>query len=189
MFKSAQGLLQHKARYVVVTPKAQWHEIERLVDRCVWFKVYGIIEALYAQISFKGDFAKEINVCCIEEGIGWQLVNGKIVSRGDERFQQAAKTAASQLQENQRHTVAGHIQSAMKALSERPKANTPGAVAHATSALEWVLHDITGQTMTLGRYLDRHPPLFHLSLKEGARRAIWIRFRYGRTPWERRAGA
>ncbi len=122
--------------------------MERLVDRCLWFKVYDIIEALHEEVFFMGDFAKEINDCCIEEGIGWQLVDGKVVARGDEGFQVAVKTAASQLQENQRPTAASHIQSAVKALSERPKSNTPGAVSQATSSVECVLGDITGEAIT-----------------------------------------
>ena len=46
------------------------------------------------------------------------------------------------------------------------EANTPGAVSHATNAVECVLHDITGQEMTLGGYLDKYPQLFHPALKK-----------------------
>lgn len=147
-----------------------WQEVEYLFYDCDWFKAYDIIEAINKTAQDRGDFsgtyAKAINDCFIEEGIGWQLVDGLIVARGDEGFQQALKTAASKLLDNQRPTAAGHIQSAIRALSERPKANTAGAVAHATSSVECVLHDITGEAMTLGKYLDKHPSLFHPSLKK-----------------------
>ncbi len=144
-------VLRTRAAAESLTIFEKWHEAERLVQKCWWYKVYDIIEALSeAEPFLQAEFAKEINDCCIEEGIGWQLVNGKIVARGDEGFQEAVKTATSQLHENQRPTAAGHIQSAVKALSERPKSNTPGAVAHATSAVECVLHDITGHALTLG---------------------------------------
>jgi hypothetical protein len=156
-------------------------EVTRLMDECEWFKVYDIIEALHAAMSKQDNitrktapryantaatFAAELNGFFIEEGVGWQLVNGQIIARGDEGFQEAVKTADSQLNKNQRPTAASHIKFAVKALSERPAPNTSGAVAHATSAVECLLNDITGQEMTLGRYLDKHPSLFHPALKK-----------------------
>ena len=60
---------------------------------CEWFRVYDIIEALHATFS-KNDgnndqqdalhFADELNGFFIEEGIGWQLVDGQIKARGTE---------------------------------------------------------------------------------------------------------
>jgi hypothetical protein len=58
-------------------------------------------------------------------------------------FQQAVGMAASQLRDTQRPTAAGHIQSAIKALSERPyfrvryatKAMANASVSWASSAL------------------------------------------------------
>lgn len=159
-------------------------EVESLVYGCEWFRVYDIIEAFDKTIEQRGycsgfveeddiggqpierDFSKAINNCFIEEGIGWQLVKGEIVTRGDEGFQEAVKAAASQLLENERPTAASHIDSAIRALSERPKSNTSGAVSHATSSVECVLNDITGQAMTLGKYLDKHSTLFHPALKK-----------------------
>ena len=92
-----------------------WREVQDLVHDCDWFKVYDIIEAFYAAAQRQGDFQKSyaqaINDCFIEEGIGWQLLDGKIVARGDEGFQRAVNMAASQLQENQRPTAASNIQS------------------------------------------------------------------------------
>ncbi len=111
-------------------------------------------------------FTGELNGFFIEEGVGWQLVDGQIVARGDKGFQDAVKMAATQLNENQRPTAASHIKFAVKALSERPTPDTAGAVAHATSAVECLLNDITGQVMTLGKYLDKHQGLFHPALKK-----------------------
>jgi hypothetical protein len=137
---------------------------------CEWFKVYDVIEAIDHDVRGRavnfGDFAKAINQCCVEEGIAWQLINGQIVARGDEGFQEAVKTATAHLQGSSRPTAASHIQYAVRALSERPQANTSGAVAHATNAVECLLHDITGQAMTLGGYLDKYSHLFHPALKK-----------------------
>jgi hypothetical protein len=152
------------------SPGNIWREVEDHVYGCEWFKVYDLIEAFDKATGEQGDFKKDfpnaINDCFVEEGIGWQLVKGKIVTRGDEGFQQAVNMAVSQLRDTQRPTAAGHIQSAIKVLSERPKANTPGAVSHATNAVECLLNDITGEAMTLGKYLDKHPKLLHPSLKK-----------------------
>lgn len=152
-----------------------WREVQYEFYGAEWFRVYDIIEAFYIallELDPHGFFKKPqtfqdaLNAAFSEDGIGWQLIKGQVVARGDEGFQEAVKSAAADLSKNQRPTAASNIQSAVKALSERPKANTSGAVAHATSAVECLLHNITGQTMTLGKYLDKHSTMFHGSLKK-----------------------
>ena len=67
-----------------------WVEVQYLMYGCEWFKVYDIIEALHAHLVETGDptsFAAEINAYFVEEGIGWQLVDGQIVTRGTEAFE------------------------------------------------------------------------------------------------------
>jgi len=153
-----------------------WEEAKEWMYGCEWFQVYDVIEALYGRFErydseeygrhFAERFTDEINRFFVDQGIGWQLVNGQIITRGDEGFQGAVKTADFQLNDNQRPTAASHIRFAFRALSERPTPNTSGAVAQATSAVECVLHDITGHEMTLGKYLDKHPGLFHPALRK-----------------------
>jgi hypothetical protein len=153
-----------------------WDEVQRLIDGCEWFKVYDIIEALHARFV-RNDrenrqqdarrFADAINGFFLEKGIGWQLVNGEIITRGNEAFESTVKTAVAVLEKDAKPTAAGHLQFAINALSARPKANTSGAVAHATNAVECVLGEITGETMTLGNFLDKNPKLFHPALKKG----------------------
>src|ERR1019366_719847 len=96
----------------------------------------------------------------------WQLANGEVVQRGDGAFESTIREADAVLVKSGRPTAAGHLKSARRALSERPKANTAGTVAHATSAVECVLGEITGESLTLGKYLDRHSKLFHPALKK-----------------------
>jgi hypothetical protein len=164
---------------------ALWAQVTSAVKSCQWFHVYDIIEDIYKwlekddeenlRVGGLGDeplahrYTEALNELFLNHNIGWQLVNGQIVTRGNEGFHEAVETATSQLNENRRPTAASHIQSAVKALSARPKPNTPGAVSHATNAVECLLHDITGQAMTLGKYLDKYPGLFHPSLKKSAR--------------------
>jgi hypothetical protein len=161
----------------IVSSKQSRLHLGSLVSTWDWYWVYDFIEQLYSRMAGWSvpetepalpceDLEDLINGYFRHAGIGWELREGKIITRGGEEFQEAVKAAASQLVEDHRPTAAGHIQSAVRALSTRPKANTPGAVSHATSSVECVLNDITGEATTLGRYLDKYPKLFHPSLKK-----------------------
>jgi hypothetical protein len=113
-------------------------------------------------------FGRAINDFFVHEGIGWQLDGeGKVVTRGDENFTESVEGAISLLDATERPTAAQHLRSSRQALSQRPIPNTAGAVAQATSAVECVLHDITGKSMTLGKYLSAFPNLFHPALRKG----------------------
>jgi hypothetical protein len=141
---------------------------KRVLLNCPWFRVYDVIEDIFDQLNFyetdlKTDpteeirtllFQRDINEYFKHAGIGWQLVKGRIVTRGNEAFEGTVKTAVAVLEQDAKPTAAGHLQFAIGALSARPRANTSGAVAHATSAIECVLGEITGEAMTLGKYLE-----------------------------------
>lgn len=143
-------------------------EVEYLVYDCEWFRVYDIIEEINKVFVIRhqwSDYEAAINNCLFEEGIGWKLAGGQVVARGDDAFQQSVGAAVQQLNQSRRPTASTHIQWALKALSERPTANTSGAVAQATSAVESLMSDITGEAMTLGQYLNRYSASFHPALK------------------------
>jgi len=154
--------------------------VRERIDACPWFRVYDIIEAVHRYLvrrdaqndnPLKGAphgpaFEIELNRYFVHAGIGWQLTNGQIVIRGDNAFGSTVSAAVRVLDSANRPTAAGHVKSAMRALSERPKSNTSGAVAQATNAVECVLGEITGDALTLGKYLDRHPKQFHPALKK-----------------------
>jgi hypothetical protein len=155
-------------------------EAQRFLQRCPWFQVYDVIEDIFKQLDFYEEirsdpdeelraypFQDEINAYFMHTGIGWQLLNGEIVTRSDEAFEGTVKTAVAVLEQARKPTAAGHLRFAITALSARPKANTSGAVAQATNAVECVLGQITGQALTLGAYLDKHRSLFHPALKKG----------------------
>jgi hypothetical protein len=156
-------------------------ESKRFLLNCQWFHVYNVIEEILGQLDFYerelrtdpeeetrvGPLERNLNEYFVYAGIGWQLVDCKVVARGDALFEGTVKAAVDVLKENAKPTAAGHLQFAIGALSARPKANTSGAVAHATNAVECVLGEITGQTMTLGKYLDKNPTLLHAALKKG----------------------
>jgi hypothetical protein len=108
-----------------------------------------------------------MNNAFVAQNIGWQLANGRITTRGDETFEDTVRTASRVLKEDAKPTAAQHLASAISALSARPRPNTSGAVSHATSAIECVLGDVTGEAMGLGKYLDKYADLFHPALKKG----------------------
>ena len=146
-----------------------WEEVEYLVYGCDWFKVYDIIEALYESFAEHGRkkggdnaerFGDEINAFFVEEGIGWQLADGEIVTRGTEAFESVVKEATVTLEESGRPTAASHVHEALQDLSRRPKADLPGAIYHAMGALECVARDLAGDSKaTLGEVLKRNPGL------------------------------
>jgi len=72
--------------------------LQRLMSKWDWFLVYDFIERIYAameQWQVQGDgrpedeFAERINAYFQFAGVGWQLDDGKIVSRGSEAFEVA----------------------------------------------------------------------------------------------------
>jgi hypothetical protein len=147
-----------------------WAEVKGLVDECPWFKVYDIIEALHATLARSGEdcggndeviFADEINEFFVEEGIGWQLVDGHILMRGTEAFEAVVTAAMHELEASKRPTAAKHLHEALQDLSRRPQADLPGAAYHAMGSLECVARDLTGdpKATTLGAILKGHPGL------------------------------
>jgi hypothetical protein len=144
-----------------------WDEVQSLMYGCEWYRVYDIIEAFYATFSENDreraetdapQFAEEINTFFVEEGFGWQLVDGQIMTRGTEAFESAVKTATGALENAQRPTAARHIHEALEDLSRRPEADLPGAIYHAMGSLECLARDLTGDAKaTLDEILKRNP--------------------------------
>lgn len=159
-----------------------WMEVQRLMYGCDWFRVYDIVEALSADIAHYDDqygqddapqFAAAINSFLVEEGIGWQLVEGQVVTRGDEAFETTVTGAQAHLEASGRPIAAKHIKDALECLSRRPEPNVSGAVYHAMGSLECVARDVTGDPKaTLGQILKRYPALLPKPL-DAALSQIW----------------
>ena len=163
-----------------------WEEAQDLVYGAEWFKVYNIMEAIYAAMSEHDDqrhltgddrpsakFAAEVNSEMVDTGIGWSLVDGEVITRGPEAFQSAVADAVSVLIATGRPTAATHVHDALLAMSRRPEPDLSGAIFHAMGALEAVARDLVDdEKATLGEILKRYPDLVPTPLDK-ALSQIW----------------
>ncbi len=160
--------------------------VKSVLMNCDWFKVYDVIEDIFDGLVFYetelgGDpedreraypLQNDINEYFKYAGIGWQMVDGKVVARGDDDFESTVRTADTELADAGRITAAERIKRAIRYLSARPQPDLSGAISHATGAMECVLDDITGEHMTLGKFLNRYPHLFSPTMKK-ALEGLW----------------
>src|SRR6267142_4209945 len=145
-----------------------WGEAEGLVHQCDWFKFYDFVEKVYKGLSLRwsnyGDaenrakhFQTVLNELFVDEGIGWQMLDGEIVIRGTEIFESTVHGAINALEATGRMTARDEIHEALIDLSRRPSADLTGAVQHAMAALECVARDVCGdERATLGEIIKRY---------------------------------
>lgn len=130
------------------------------LDACEWHEVYDIIEALYAAAEKSETFEGELNEYFRKRGIGWQLVEGEIQTRGEEAFEQTVRSARVELELSERSTAARELHEALQDLSRRPHPDVTGSIQHALAALECVARDIAHDPRaTLGAVLKKNPGL------------------------------
>jgi hypothetical protein len=157
------------------------YEVESHLSHCAWYRVYDIAEALYdslaqstseASQAAAHDFEQEMNEFFHEEGIGWKLVDGKIVSRGDEEFETQTTMAAEVLAEAGYHTAMQELHQAITDLSRRPEPDLTGAIQHSMAAMECVAREFCGQPQpTFGKLVERYPNMLPRPLDEGVEKA------------------
>jgi hypothetical protein len=142
--KPLVAISANRARGLIKIPSgdAALDSVRDTMDECPWYRVYDIVEFVHHflkrqevqedQLGFRVtealSFEIDINEYFVHAEIGWQLRDGRITARGDEMFEHTINTAVTVLEEIQRPTAAGHLRSAIAALSARPQANTSGAV-------------------------------------------------------------
>ena len=133
-------------------------EIRHLLDDCEWYKVYDVIEEIYhsAYPAQTESFKTDINSYFREEGIGWQLISGKIEVRGEEGFEVGLNKAHQILDQSGLQTASKEIHEAILDLSRRPNPDITGAIQHCMASLECVAREVSGdQRATLGEILKR----------------------------------
>ena len=138
-----------------------WDEVQGLMLECEWLKVYDVAEAINDQISLRlgglhEEFTSRLNDYFLETGIGWQMVEGRIQTRGPESFEVVVDQAKENLEATSRPTAKSELHEALQDLSRRPDPDLTGAVQHAMAALECVARDVSGdQRATLGDLMKR----------------------------------
>jgi hypothetical protein len=135
-------------------------EVRELVQGCDWYRVYDIAEACYQHFirsNRQDEFARELNALFEELGIGWQMIDGQIVTRGDVDFERVVAQAVEQIEGAGLRTPKTEIEEARADLSRRPVPDITGTVQHCMAALECVARVVSNdEGATLGRIVQRH---------------------------------
>lgn len=153
-------------------------EVDDILMNADWYRIYDIAEALYATVGSKfsplleeraNKFEHLLNRFFVENGIGWELRNGKIIYRSSETFEKSVHEVPSRLDESGFHCAANEMREALKDISRRPDPDITGAIQHAMAALEATAREVTGQPKpTLGKLvsaLDLPSPLDQAVIK------------------------
>lgn len=144
-------------------------EVVGLIQGCHWYQVYDIIEAAhhylvreapYAQGVPHGNadtFTTRMNELFEEEGIGWQLIDGQVVTRGPAEFEHAVAEAVVRVEEAGYQTAKRELEEARRDLSRRPEPDITGAIQHCMAALECTARSVSSdERATLGEIIGRH---------------------------------
>jgi hypothetical protein len=154
--------------------------LDRLMTAWEWYLFYDFIERVFGAMENwqvqgderpEPDFEKRINDYFRHAGVGWQLQDGTIASRGSEAFETAIHRALPALKETGLQTAEKEIHEALMDLSRRPKADLTGAIQHAMAALECVARTASGGSDTLGALIKRHPGLIPKPLDAAVEKA------------------
>jgi hypothetical protein len=134
-------------------------EVNDLLYATEWYRIYDIIESLAS--NFKSEqFEALVNSGFKKLGIGWQLNDGIIQTRGDETFEKNLGIANDKLEQGRFVIAKKELKEAVIDLSKRPEPDLRGTVQHAIGALESVAREITGdRKQTLGDIIKNHSDL------------------------------
>ncbi len=154
------------------------YEVRELIDNCNWYRVYDVAEEichkmLEAPFSYDPDkFQAELNMFFFENGIGWQVTNGRIEVRGPEAVQETVNSTKTLLTSTGLKTAQHELHEALVDLSRRPEPDISGAIQHSMAALECVAREVTGNPRaTLGEIIKRNSVLIPKPLDDAVAKA------------------
>ena len=133
-------------------------EIRELLANCRWNNIYDIIEETYKQIPMntKEDYTSSLNDYFYNNGYGWKLENGQVLSRGDGAFEESMSSAVTCVKDTNPDAF-NEIREALVDISKRPEPDVTGAVQHSMAALECFCRSIFGEEKkTLGEIIKNH---------------------------------
>ncbi len=142
-------------------------ELRKLLDECAWYRVYDVVEAIAAHAPEQTKFETEVNEYFAERGIGWQLENAVLSTRGTQTFERSLVEAGEVLKSAGLPTAASELREAIADLSRRPTPDVTGAIQHAMASLECVARRACGdEKATLGDVIKRNADLIPRPLDE-----------------------
>lgn len=134
-------------------------EVIDLLSNCDWYRVYDAAEGLFRHFSRlqQGEqFSQRLNALFQEEGIGWQMARGQIVTRGDDEFESAIGGALRELGNANMGTGRNELEEARRDLSRRPEPDVTGTIQHCMAAMESAARFLANDPRaTLGEILGR----------------------------------
>lgn len=149
------------------------NEVECLLKNAPWYRIYQIFEAIYEKLQNSdihttysldaAEFECRLNEFFVENGIGWELQEGKFIHRGADVFTRSTQEVPRILEENGFRNAANEIREALQDISRIPQPDITGSVQHVMAALEATAREVTGKSEpTLGSLiseLNLRPPL------------------------------
>ncbi len=141
------------------------NEVECLLENAPWYRIYQIFEAIYEKLQNSdiyttysldaAEFECRLNEFLVENGIGWELQEGKFIHRGSDVFTRITQEVPRILEENGFQHAANEIREALQDISRIPDPDVTGAVQHIMAALEATARKVTGEPKpTLGRLIS-----------------------------------
>jgi hypothetical protein len=135
-------------------------EVTGLLQSCDWYRVYDIIEAVYTYFRHaeaRERFTVGINEIFEQEGVGWQLVDGRILTRGSDEFERGVVQAVAVLDAAGYQTAKTELEEARGDLSRRPEPDITGAIQHCMASLECTARTLANDPRaTLGEIVGRY---------------------------------
>jgi hypothetical protein len=80
----------------------------------------------FARSNREAEFAERLNALFEDLGIGWQMIDGQIVTRGDQEFERVVAQAAFQIEAAGLRTAKTEVEEARADLSRRPEPDITG---------------------------------------------------------------
>jgi hypothetical protein len=141
-----------------------------------WYQVYDVIESLadvFEAPEQYEEYESFMNSGFRRLGIGWQLKDGIVQTRGDEAFEENLNVAQEKLEEIRFAIAQKELKEAIMDLSKRPEPDLRSTIHHSIGALESVAREITGdRKKTLGEILKLRRDIVPKPLDEGLLK-IW----------------
>ena len=174
-------------------------EVIGLVQGCDWFRIYDICEAAHQYLRDEAlalrrpgqrdlpadEFVNRLNELFDELGIGWQMIDGRIVTRGAEEFERVVNEAVARVEEAGHRTPKQELEEARRDLSRRPDADITGTIQHCMAALECTARIVSGDDhATLGEIIQRRAAALGIPrpLDNAIEKNVGLLFRDGQTP-------